>query len=497
MFPKLHHRVVRVPLACLLGAGAALAVMPPAAATTDAGAGTAAAQAAEPVPVPVPPVPPSTPPEALARYVGQVSCETTVKPGTTAFRQTLVDTYGPSTTVGTLRACTTGGASEHKQGRALDWMLDASAPADAETATAFLTWLTGPDADGVAAGNARRLGVMYVIWNKSTWQSWTGAWKPYTGASPHTDHIHISLSWDGAMKRTSWWTGVATTRYDYGPCQKYIGELAPAYTAPNYTPCPDPVPRPALAFPRLWDADRAADVIARSSSGALLLYPGNGSGGFGRMRQIGSGWNGMNVVTAAGDFDKNGRRDLVARDGSGRLFLYSGNGTGGFAGSRQIGWGWGGMDAVLGVGDLDMNGTVDVLARRASDGVAILYPGNGAGGFSRPRTAGDLRGLTLVTAVGDWDGDTRPDVVSRDSAGRLLLHPSDGARRLGPARAIGTGWGQMTSLVGTGDFTGDGRPDLAARRSDGTLWVYLGNGTGGFAGVRQVGSGWSSLTLAG
>lgn len=191
------------------------------------------------------PVPTTTAPEAPSRYQGQVSCDPTEKPGAAALRDLLRATYGKANAGGTVRTCSQGGTSEHKEGRAYDWMLDAADPADKALADAFIAWLVGPDSSGVAGGNAHRLGIQYLIWNRQTWQAWTGAWKPYTGASPHTDHVHLSLSWDGAFKRTSWWTGMAVTRADHGPCQVYIGQLAPAWSSPNYSTCPRAVPLPA------------------------------------------------------------------------------------------------------------------------------------------------------------------------------------------------------------------------------------------------------------
>ena len=77
---------------------------------------------------------------------------------------------------------------------------------------------------------------MYVIWNKHSWNAYdrTPAWVPYTGANPHTDHIHISLSWDGALKRTSFWTGTATTRLRLRPLpglDRRAGRAGPALRA--------------------------------------------------------------------------------------------------------------------------------------------------------------------------------------------------------------------------------------------------------------------------
>jgi hypothetical protein len=53
---------------------------------------------------------------------------------------------------------------------------------------------------------ARRLGVMYIIFNRKIWRSYDPGWGSYSGTNPHTDHIHISLSYDGSTGRTSFWT---------------------------------------------------------------------------------------------------------------------------------------------------------------------------------------------------------------------------------------------------------------------------------------------------
>ena len=40
--------------------------------------------------------------------------------------------------------------------------------------------------------NADRLGILYVIWYRQIWFPATG-WKSYSGASDHTDHVHMSM----------------------------------------------------------------------------------------------------------------------------------------------------------------------------------------------------------------------------------------------------------------------------------------------------------------
>nr|WP_246315556.1 hypothetical protein [Kineococcus aurantiacus] len=161
-----------------------------------------AASAAAPVPRAPAGLPAAV--DDLAAYEGATTCAD-VQPGTRELRDLLLTTYGRQV-IGTHRACPVGAAvdSEHHEGRALDWMLDAGDPTDAATARTFLDWLLADD-----AANARRLGVMYVIWDGRVWKSYRAAqgWQPYAGPNPHTDHVHVSLSRRGAAAETSWWTG--------------------------------------------------------------------------------------------------------------------------------------------------------------------------------------------------------------------------------------------------------------------------------------------------
>ncbi len=87
--------------------------------------------------------------------------------------------------------------------------------------------------------------------------------------------------------------------------------------------------------------DAKADVIARDRSGYLWLYRGNGRGSWAAAGQrIGGGWQAFTSISASGDLTGDGRVDVVARDSSGRLWLYPGNGRGGFGARKQIGSGW-------------------------------------------------------------------------------------------------------------------------------------------------------------
>ena len=221
--------------------------------------GTGAAQAAVPDPVGQPA--PATP-EGFTPYLPQVSCDPVVKPGTDALRSLLMGTYG-GRDLGITRGCEIGALSEHKEGRAWDWGLNAAVPAEKAIAKQFLAWLLAPGPSGMAALNARRLGVMYVIWNGRIWSAYRASegWRSYGGGEAHAGHIHISLAWNGATKRTSFWTGNFGA-VDYGPCVAVEGDPAPVWSAPRTTPCPTPISAMSLT---------GTPLLAKEATGAYVV----------------------------------------------------------------------------------------------------------------------------------------------------------------------------------------------------------------------------------
>jgi hypothetical protein len=144
--------------------------------------------------------------EPYAAYDAQDTCDPTVKPGTDKLRDLLLATYPQSRDLGIGRACHIGGTSEHKEGRAFDWGVRVNVASEKAAADEFLAWLLKDHPDGKDA-MARRMGIMYMIWNGRIWGSYAASdgWRTYTGSNPHTDHVHFSMSWDGAMARTSYW----------------------------------------------------------------------------------------------------------------------------------------------------------------------------------------------------------------------------------------------------------------------------------------------------
>lgn len=158
---------------------------------------------------------PADPPDQIelpAGYEVQSLCDPTAKPGAVALAAILRSRYA-GTTTGIVRDCAVGGRSEHKEGRAIDWSGVSAFNSDSRAQVdSTLRWLLDPDAQGHQFAVARRLGVMYIIWDARIWIANEAdlGWQPYACSGVtlcHQDHVHLSLTQAGGAKQTSYWTG--------------------------------------------------------------------------------------------------------------------------------------------------------------------------------------------------------------------------------------------------------------------------------------------------
>lgn len=167
--------------------------------------------------------------EPLADYEPQQVCSPSPKPGTEGFHDLVLRTYPGSSDFGISRGCAQGGRSEHKEGRAWDWGVDVHDPEQKEHAAEVIGWLLATDEYGHQFAMARRLGVMYVIFNGHIWSAYDAAagWRPYNGPNAHTDHVHISFDIDGGQGATSFWRIDVLERFG-------LGQFGPAAILPEY-----------------------------------------------------------------------------------------------------------------------------------------------------------------------------------------------------------------------------------------------------------------------
>jgi hypothetical protein len=165
----------------------------------------------------------NAPVEPYAGYQPQSVCSSWDKPGTKVLGRWVVASYGGR--FGNIsRPCTGRSVSEHKEGRAFDWTLDAYSGADRARATRLLRALFATGASGEPAELARRMGVMYVIWNDRMYAAYDQfRAKPYLSSGcrtaatcsktlRHRDHLHVSLTRPGGLGRTSWYVGRVPAR---------------------------------------------------------------------------------------------------------------------------------------------------------------------------------------------------------------------------------------------------------------------------------------------
>ena len=150
-------------------------------------------------------------------YEAQVTCTSHPQPGTVALARYLLRAFPMTRSMGMMRGCSVGARSEHKDGRAFDWGADVAKASTRNAAYAFIRKVLATDSAGNAHALARRMGIMYMIYNDTIWSSYRDfAPRPYLNAAcssrakcsrtlRHLNHVHISLGYSGGAAQTSWY----------------------------------------------------------------------------------------------------------------------------------------------------------------------------------------------------------------------------------------------------------------------------------------------------
>ena len=200
------------------------------------------------------------------------------------------------------------------------------------------------------------------------------------------------------------------------------------------------------------------------------------------------------AVTAGRDLTGDERNDLLAVDRRGALLVYPGNGRGGFDARRSSWTPPGAPQPVLGVGDWDRDGRVDVIGRRRGrpdDHPLRRRPAR----RWRRRCAGATAGtaLRVLAAPGDWDGDGRADLlaVSRPTASLLLYrgHRRPRLRRPEAADACHLG-APPTPSSWSATSTATATPRCVSRTTAGDLLLSRGAAGGAVRAPELIGARW-------
>ena len=373
----------------------------------------------------------------------QDTCDPVAKPGVIGFKDLLNASYG-SHTSSIIRSCSAAGVSEHKEGRALDYSLDVNNSAEHAIADNIIGWLLATDNHGNQHAMARRLGIMYMIWNRQIWSAHLASegWRVYDGPNPHTDHIHFSFSWAGALERSTWWTAGAVGEYD----------------ADGYTD---------LALYRR-DCSNGSSWWARSSRTTDALYGGTKFGG-------------CTDIPAPGDYDRDGYTDLAlyrrdCTNGSSWWVRSSRTGETINGGTK-----FGGCGDIPAPGDYDGDGYTDLALYRqdCTNGSTWWVRSTRTGATINGGTA--FGGCTDIPSAGDYDGDAYTDLAlyRRDCTNGSSWWVQ--SSRTGATVFGGTSFGGCTDIPSAGDYDADGYTDLALYRRDctnGSSWRVRSSRTG-------------------
>ncbi|MEQ1850124.1 MAG: FG-GAP-like repeat-containing protein [Chthoniobacteraceae bacterium] len=249
-------------------------------------------------------------------------------------------------------------------------------------------------------------------------------------------------------------------------------------------PPPPPGPRP----PRDVNGDGNADLLFQNTSGQVLAWFMDGTGGVTRGSWIFSTGMGDWRVVGLADVNADGVADLALQNRAGQVLVRLLDGSGG-----GIGWQW---IFSSGMGDWKVVAMADINRDGFSDVVLQNTTGHILGRLLNAQGTGIGWQWIYASGLGDWkvvgmtdiNGDSFPDVLLQNTTGHIL-------GRLLNAQGTGIGW-QWIYASGLGDWkvaalsdlNRDGIADLVFQNTIGQISGWLMNTTGSATGSVSVSS---------
>jgi hypothetical protein len=247
-----------------------------------------------------------------------------------------------------------------------------------------------------------------------------------------------------------------------------------------------------------FDGDGFADAAGvESSNPDIMIFPGDGAGGFlVPVATLPTGNEPEDVEIA--DLNLDGLLDLVACD-AGPDTVKSWLGAGGFVfnyvGSFPVASStFAASPRQVVLGDLNLDGKLDaVTCNESTNNISILV-GFGNGTFSTPIVQSSGGAGPAGLALADFNENGLLDVVVGNSgSGKAAVMLGNG-HNFGLPQLLTVGTGPRA--VAATDFTGDGHADFAAGCKDSKVYICYGNGAGGFPLTRSFNSNFSPHSLA-
>ncbi len=236
---------------------------------------------------------------------------------------------------------------------------------------------------------------------------------------------------------------------------------------------PDASTTPTTATGALGDAsgDSIADVWSVDSCGTLLWHRTSG-------RRIvstvtsGRGWHAITALAQIPDVNGDHRSDLMARRTDGTLWSYLSLGNGRVVTGRQIGYGWNGMDIIAPAGRLSGSTTQYVVAREARTGDLYRYEFRSQVLTNKTRIGNGWQSARMIFSIGDSNGDHREDLAMIRQDGTLWLYRGTASAGLASGVQTGNGWTSFVTAFSPGQIGGSSAPDLVGLKEDGSVWEY-------------------------
>jgi hypothetical protein len=120
--------------------------------------------------------------------------------------------------------------SVHGTGRALDIFIPTiQGRADSDAGDPVGNWLIE---------NAQRIGIQFIVWNRTKWRANGTNTSPYGGPNPHVDHLHVEMTSEAGNAKTPWFTDAAPK----DPAGEPPVKNEPPVTSPGTAPTDEAVP---------------------------------------------------------------------------------------------------------------------------------------------------------------------------------------------------------------------------------------------------------------
>jgi uncharacterized repeat protein (TIGR01451 family) len=231
----------------------------------------------------------------------------------------------------------------------------------------------------------------------------------------------------------------------------------------NFEPAPD-----TTIFADDFNNDSVSDLVFTvfHPVHGLRISLSNSNGGYEDSSVI---YPGLTQTVRASDLNNDGARDLavITTEFNERLLVFTGDGAGGFSAPIEL---EAGPDLTgLAIADFNSDGISDLAVGSILSteiGIASynleIHPGDGGGGFTAPIkigfTTSEFFAYPLQIETGDFNGDGISDLAVKPSFGSPIIFTGDGTAGFTLSNLTNFGMGGQIAL---GDFNGDLKTDLA------------------------------------